>query len=714
MKRLKNILLAMEPGTETYKGMYEGSMNFVYPSGEAEMVNEPTYYYDFDSSYHSADLYALGNLNDLADSYDFGDLNDSADSYDFGDLQDSVQCIGFQISRTHKLAQDKPTIVVQIPCRLLRIRAQAVMQATMRPGIQTAIQPAISPEIRSHAQVCIRLENGSLAKENSAVPVLDSLNKIHIADFCLREFKKQIDALNAGLYNRSRPDSENGRYYLPTFAEEPGEGGKSWGGEASLGGEILMRNAAFFAPCLLRNYTYGSGLTVYSLPEEKQRQPEMCLCIRLQVQLPRKKIRKTIQMLCRDLPDAVNRFLAGFDFPGLKRALELAEKQTAIRAWLRNSEYCAFIANGSILPRFKGTDLPMENAVPFQSVPEDEITVCGVQGMGIRRGVTVITGGGYSGKSTLLDAISAGIYDHAPGDGRELCITEESAVTISAEDGRSVKHVNIFPFIRWIPGGDPEDFSTEHASGSTSQAANIMEAVDCGARLLLIDEDRSAANFMIRDRMMKELIEREPITPFTDRAQELHNRQGVSTILVIGGSGEYLSVADRIYMMEDYCIQQVTERAKDICAFYGVINDFPAACGSGGWTQNRVLFADGFSSYPEGSGSERLEISDKGFIQIGDESIDIRGLRDIVSKGQVTALTFMLRNLEVTNKDRRIDLRRKIDELYARIEAEGLDILYSSYFTTTQRFLDLPRRQELLMLINRMRRVRFEKEIPTA
>ena len=215
-------------------------------------------------------------------------------------------------------------------------------------------------------------------------------------------------------------------------------------------------------------------------------------------------------MLCRDLPFAVNKFIAEFDIEGLNRTLALAEKQSSIRAWLANSSYCAFIANGSILPRETGTDLPMLNAVPFQSPPDDEIEICGVRGMGIPKGVTVITGGGYSGKSTLLDAISAGIYDHRAGDGRELCITEESAVTISAEDGRSVKCLNISPFIKWLPGGDTSNFSTEHASGSTSQAANIMETVDSGAKLLLMDEDRSATNFMIRDRMMKELIEKEP------------------------------------------------------------------------------------------------------------------------------------------------------------------------------------------------------------
>lgn len=179
----------------------------------------------------------------------------------------------------------------------------------------------------------------------------------------------------------------------------------------------------------------------------------------------------------------------------------------------------------------------MENAVPFVSTPEDEIEVCGVRGMGIRRGVTVITGGGYSGKSTLLDAIAAGIYNYIPGDGRELCITDETAVTISAEEARSVKRVNISPFIKWLPGGDAHAFSTERASGSTSQAANIMEAVENGARLLLIDEDRSATNFMIRDRLMKALIQKEPITPFTDRVRELYRMQEYQRFWLSAGAG---------------------------------------------------------------------------------------------------------------------------------------------------------------------------------
>lgn len=597
MKRLKNKLLSMESDTTAYNAMYEGSIYIqdpTHPTIDPYVDHCPIYY------------------------------NES---------------VGFEITATHKLALDKPTVVIGIPCTTLGI----------------------------------------------AIP--DKSVESAEADFCLRAFKKYIDELNAELYNRSRPDNENGKYYI-----------------CAPGGEVIRRNSAYFEPRPQKDYTYGSGSTVYLFSDGIARPPVMCLCLRIQVQLPKKKLRKSLRMLCRDLPDAVDRFIS--DFNGLGAVAELAKKQSAIRAWLKNSDYCAFVANGSILPRAKGTDLPMPDAVPFRSAPDDEIEIFGVRGMGIRRGVTVITGGGYSGKSTLLDAISAGIYDHALGDGRELCITDDSAVTISAEDGRSVKHVNISPFIKWLPGGDTRDFSTDHASGSTSQAANIMEAVECNAKLLLIDEDRSATNFMIRDRMMKALIEKEPITPFTDRVNELYKTHGVSTILVIGGSGEYLSIADKVYMMEDYLIRDVTERSKDICRSCNVTAALPAPAD---WQQSRTLYSDRFTSYPEGSGTEKLEVSDMGFIIIGDERIDVRGLHDIVSPRQLDTLGFMLRYLELTNADRKIDIDKKINDMYKRIDEEGIDFLYSTFFTTCKRFLDLTRKQELTALINRMRRINMVK-----
>ena len=508
------------------------------------------------------------------------------------------------------------------------------------------------------------------------------------ADFLLRAFLPYADELNAELYNRSRTERENGAYLLP----RPGS-------------EVLVRNAAFFAVCPQKYYENGSANMIYPLPADGRRQlsPQLCFCLRMQVQLPLRRLRKSIQMLCRDLPQAVQRFVDSLDTGALQNALALAERQRRIRAWLKTSDCCAFIANGSILPRAKGTDAPLPDAVPFRSTPEDEREVCGVRGMAVRRGITVIVGGGYSGKSTLLDAIAAGIYDHIAGDGRELVLTDESAVTIAAEDGRSIRNLDISPFVRWLPG-DGRDFSTDHASGSTSQAANVVEAVGHGASLLLIDEDRSATNFMIRDPLMKALVEREPLTPFTDRVRELYERLGVSTILVVGGSGEYLTPAERVYRMEDYRIRDATDAAKALARPADPLP--PTALRR----IRRTLLADRFSAYPEGSGSERLAVSEPGFLCIGDERVDVRGLHDIVNGRQLTALGFLLRHLAAHNTDCRLDIAQRIDGLYSEIEENGLDTVYSSYFTTCGRFLDLPRKAELLALLARMRLIRFAEK----
>ncbi|MHB1151134.1 MAG: P-loop domain-containing protein [Eubacteriales bacterium] len=580
MKRLKSKLLGLEPIDNTYKTMYEGSM-----AVDGEIVYDSTYY---------------------------------------------RENTGFLIERTHKLAQDKPTITVMIPADvifnttegedllkrlkhyLLGMEPNTAVYKEMYEGEMVANLPPKSNgdllEPETHKDSTYWREDigysidrtHKLALDKPSVTIQIPVDSIGAgdytktaADYCLRAFKPYINKLNDENYNRSRPDKENGKYYL--YAP---------------GGEVLVRNTAYFKLVNQKYYVNGGGSTVYVLPDGEAGPPKMCLCITMQVQLPAKKIRKTIQMLTKDLPDAVEEFILGFDTRKLNAALVLAEKQVSIREWLRGNDYCVFIANGSILPRSKGTDLPLPGAVPFKSTPDDEIEINGIRGMGIRRGVTVITGGGYSGKSTLLDAISAGIYDHIEGDGRELVITDGSAQKISAEDGRSVKNVNISPFIKWLPNGDTRNFSTEHASGSTSQAANIMESVNSHSILLLIDEDKSATNFMIRDNMMKQLIEKEPITPLTDRVNELYENNGVSTILVIGGSGEYLPVADKIYMMQDYIIADVTEKAKNICKKIFSAEKPDKVI----WKHNRILLSDGFSSYPEGSGTERLEVSDMGFI----------------------------------------------------------------------------------------------------
>lgn len=512
------------------------------------------------------------------------------------------------------------------------------------------------------------------------------------ADYCLRQIAPYFERCNAEYYNRARSDKENGKFIL----HKPDS-------------KILTRNASFFAKCPTRDYEYVRGRMVRLLPDNALTPPVLCLCIRMQVQLPFHKLKRTQTMLCRDLPDAVAQFVEEFDVRGLEEALQLAQKQRRIRERLRNAgEYIAFVADGSILPREKDSDSPMRGAIPFLSTPADAVEWEGVRGMAIPRGVTVITGGGYSGKSTLLDAISAGIYDHIAGDGRELVLTDDTATEIFAEDGRAVSHLNISPFIRWLPGGDTTDFSTMHASGSTSQAANIIEAVDSGARVLLIDEDRSATNFMIRDKMMKKLIQREPITPFTDRVQEL-SRHGISTILVIGGSGEYLGVADRVYRMDEYRISDVTTEARTIWDMDGTQTTPPEEVI---WSQERTLFAEGFSSYPETSHTERLIVSDMGFLSVGEENVDIRAIQGLATPEMQNAAAFLIRYLMITRKPDTEMLDGALELLYDRVEREGIELCYSNSFTDCSRFLDLPRMADVAAVIHRMRGIQLRKKRP--
>ena len=267
----------------------------------------------------------------------------------------------------------------------------------------------------------------------------------------------------------------------------------------------------------------------------------------------------------RDILKHVETALNGFDRDELNLYVKTYIYQQEIRKYMNEHCLCSFIANGSILPRENGTFSPMKNAIPFNSPKEVEVIISlpdgtRMVGMGIKKGITVITGGGYSGKSTLLDAIEMGIYNHIPGDGREFVLTDSSALKMYAEDGRPVSELDLSPFFKYLPGrAELQKFSTFHASGSVSQAANIIESVCGKCRLLLIDEDKSATNFMIRDKNMRLVVKNEPIIPFTDRVRELCCEKNVSTILVIGGSSEYLSYADTVILMEDYLPHTITE-----------------------------------------------------------------------------------------------------------------------------------------------------------
>ncbi|NES82922.1 MAG: ABC-ATPase domain-containing protein, partial [Moorea sp. SIO2B7] len=290
--------------------------------------------------------------------------------------------------------------------------------------------------------------------------------------------------------------------------------------------------------------------------------------------------RQAAEMLCQDIPDIIDQSIKYevLDPAEIKHHVETVEDADWLRQQLGPRELVAFIPNGAILPRSSGVDdKPLqEDAIAFQSPKTLQVAfTCPnrglITGMGIPEGITLIVGGGYHGKSTVLKAIELGVYNHIPGDGRELVVTNPTAVKIRAEDGRGISGVDISPFINQLPQGrSTEKFSTTNASGSTSQAANIMEALEAGTELLLVDEDTAATNFMIRDRRMQELIakDKEPITPFIDKVQQLYTEYGVSTILVMGGSGDYFDVADTVIAMDNFQPQDVTEKAQLIAEKY--------------------------------------------------------------------------------------------------------------------------------------------------
>lgn len=258
------------------------------------------------------------------------------------------------------------------------------------------------------------------------------------------------------------------------------------------------------------------------------------------------------------------------DIEELKKRIVLFREQLYIRNFIKENGYVSFVADGSVLPRENGTFSPLPSAKPFFSPEEIRISINiseekVITGMAIKKGVTVITGGGYSGKSTLMRAIESGIYNHVIGDGREYVLTENNAMEIYAEEGRPVRNLNISPFFKSIYGSETVgNFTTEVASGSVSQAANVVEAVQNGSKLLLIDEDKSATNFMIRDENMRKLIKGDPMIPYTDRVRELVEKNGVSSILVIGSLSEYLSYADEVILMENFEASCITGRLSEL------------------------------------------------------------------------------------------------------------------------------------------------------
>lgn len=407
------------------------------------------------------------------------------------------------------------------------------------------------------------------------------------------------------------------------------------------------------------------------------------------------------------LPECVEQslFYKNCDKKRVRSIIDLAEDQQYIRDELEKKDLIAFVANGAILPRESGvSDKPMKGAVRFQSPKEMEVTMKlphkgEISGMGIRRGITLIVGGGYHGKSTLLKALELGVYNHIQGDGREYVITKDDAMKIRAEDGRSIKKTDISMFINDLPNGkDTRGFYTEDASGSTSQAANVIESMEAGASVMLIDEDTSATNFMIRDELMQRVIHRdmEPITPFIDRILELYQEYGISTVIVAGSSGAYFHIADTIIQMDHYEPKEITKLAKETA------KDFPAMSGMENPAEKPV-----FVRCPrQGRGfkpNDRIKMKTMGkeMVQINRETIDLRYVEQLADTEQVSALGYCVRYAEKHLFQGKDTIQNVVDKLEEKICREGLSSLCES--NTSVANLAMPRRQEIFACLNRYR-----------
>lgn len=422
---------------------------------------------------------------------------------------------------------------------------------------------------------------------------------------------------------------------------------------------------------------------------------------------PKRRVlgREAATLLSETLPGAARDAICSADVDAARTFVETVEDAVALRAALAGRGLVGFVADGAVLPRRSGVDdRPLDGATPFGGPSSLAVTLTApnageVSGLGVPEGVTLIVGGGYHGKSTLLRALEAGVYDHAPGDGREQVVTRPDAVKLRAEDGRAVIRDDVSAFVAHLPSGEPtDDFSTTNASGSTSQAASTVEAVEAGADVLLIDEDTSATNMMIRDARMQQLIATEPLVPFVERVRPLHAEHGVSTVLVMGGSGDYLGVADTVIMMDAYRASDVTARAHEIAAAGPARTvehtGFPAVT-------PRVV--DAGSLDPTVRGKRKVTARGRDTLTFGEDDIDLSAVEQITDRSQVAGIGRALALLGDGVLDGTVTLGEGLDLLDAELDRAGLGALLDGRSEDIAR----PRRHEVAAALNRLRSLRL-------
>ena len=499
------------------------------------------------------------------------------------------------------------------------------------------------------------------------------------ADYCFRDFVIQTETISLLKEHATGKEKFTGKIYI----HNPNQ-------------KILPRTSA-----------YISGGVLY-----------ISLTVRFPVLMASKRTvingGPSVNIIRKELCRAIRNFIRYFDVKEYKKNAAVYRRQKEIRKMLGEKGLVSFLANGSILPR-SDRGLALRGAVPFVSPPEDEIEMrfpdgYAIKGMGIKAGVTVITGGGYSGKSTLLDAILHGIYDHIPGDGREYCITKQNVCKILAEDGRSVSSLDISPFIRNVDNLNTDRFTTRHASGSTSQAANIMEAIAYGCGAFLIDEDRTATNFMIRDARMKKIIRDDPIVPFTDRVRQIYEDTKISTVLIIGGSSEYLDLADNVYIMKEFRIcnynREVAATRQNTFDFYTADKE-PVR-----WKTDRKIIKKPMMAFKKDEESDRIReyaaVTEEE-IAVGVYRANVSKLETVVSRQQMAAIAFIIRRM-FNKKENELCLLDEIGGIYGEILENGFGELYSGSFGIDFN-LELPAMHDILFTLARMDDIAYDEAV---
>lgn len=433
--------------------------------------------------------------------------------------------------------------------------------------------------------------------------------------------------------------------------------------------------------------------------------------VRLAIGLPsegRKVLARAAQtLLFEELPSVVAGGLVWMNLDGDagRRHVALMDDYLALRDALAPLGLVAFLADGSVLPREPGfgDGSLRARAVPLHAPDELAVTVSlphrgAVRGLGIRAGITVVCGGAFSGKSTLVAAIGAGVYPHVPGDGREYVATVPDAILLCGEPGRRIERVDVSAFFREVPQRhDVKAFAVEHATGVEAMAAATAEALEMRTGLVLCDEDDSAVAFLARDALMRQLIpgSQEPLTPLIDHLRPLWRSRGVSSIVATGGLGDYLAVADTVIVMNGFQPVAETARARTIVAGAGLREyDGPAASPS-----PRYPLARGFAGL---RGRQRVEIRGRGVLGVGRETVDLAGIRQLVDPSQARAAGgAILYAIEKGYFDGTVSIAEAIDRVFADIDRSGLAVLALDDEVSVEHAM--PRRHEVAAILNRMR-----------